>query len=453
MSDRPITTTEELVSEYLRSAMRVDPPDDLENGIMRAVATAPQDRKPILGSFGALSPAFAAIVVTTVLVVAAALALAPRNVGPAPDPWATATPAPSITLEDARVLTGEDDVIRIPALDGEGSFGTITIERGADKAGYAGFVPVAFQDVFFIELYVTYEPSRATAEQFGEWEFAFAADLDADGFDSNDVLQRGVGFSGMEGMPGFDSAPQPLLQGTRSGDETLEGWLVLEVPAVAAGSDLYLVYGHNEWTDGVENLLRDASALLRVEGDPIGVTAFDPDAFPTPSGTPPPMPTQIGLPSPAPSPLGSFEPQPNDEAEALFADTQSCTIEEAGIVVTFPAAWHTNEPTPDFPACFFFDEEPIDVDLALSGLGEPPLVMRSLATWSGGIEEPVAERLMLDGRAMWRLTWTADQQGFGTNYLIPVTDDAYGPFVHASSLSDELAVLDRMLIRLEFIDR
>ena len=452
MSDRPITTTEELVTDYLRSTMRIDPPDDLPNAIMRAVAAAPQDRKSILDAFGTLTPAFAAIVVTAVLVVAAVLALAPRNVGPAPDAVATPTPVPSITPEEARILTSEDDAIRIPALDGEGPFGTITIERGADKAGYAGFVPIAFQDVFFIELYVTYEPTRATAEQFGEWEFAFAADLDDDGFDSDDLLQRGVGFSGMEDMPGFDSAPQPLLQGKRSGEELLEGWLVLEVPAAAAGSDLYLVYGHNEWTGGIENLEPDSSALMRLEGDPVGVTAYDPDAFPTPEGTPPPMPTLIGLPSPAPSPLSSFEPQPNEEAEALFAETQSCTNEAAGVVVTFPAAWHTNEATDDIPACFFFDEEPIDVELVLSGLGEHPLVVRSLPSWSGGIEEPVAERLMLDGRAMWRLTWTADQQSFGTNYLIPVTDDPYGPFVHASSLSDDLAVLERMLVRLEFTD-
>jgi hypothetical protein len=453
MSDRPITTTEELVTDYLRSTMRVDAPHDLTNEIMRAVAAAPQDRKSILGAFGILTPAFAAIVVTAVLVVAAVLALAPRNVGPAPDAVATPTPVPSITPEEARILTDEDDVIRIPALDGEGPFGTITIERGADKAGYAGFVPIAFQDVFFIELYVTYEPTRATAEQFGEWEFAIAADLDDDGFDSDDVLQRGVGFSGMEDMPGFDSAPRPLLQGKRFGEELLEGWLVLEVPAAAAGSDIYLVYGHNEWTDGIENLAPDFSALLRLEGDPVGVTAFDPDAFPTPEGTPPPMPTLIKLPSPAPSPIGAFEPGADADADALFAETQSCTNGAAEIVVTFPASWHTNEATAEFPACSFFDEAPIDVELALSGLGPHPLVIRWLPSWGGGIEEPITERFELDARTMWRISWTAEQQSFGLNYLIELTDDPYGPFIHAAALEDEdRAVLDRMITRLEFTD-
>lgn len=452
MSDRPMTTTEELVTDYLRSTMRIDPPDDLAFAIMRTVAAAPQDRKSMLGAFGPLAPAFAAMVVTAVLVVVAVLALTPRDVGPAPVPPVTPTPVPSVTPEDARILTGEGAVIRIPALDDEGPFGIITIVRGADRAGYADFVPFAFEDVFFIELYVTYQPTRATAEQFGEWEFAFAADLDEDGFDSDDLLQRGAGFTGMEDMPGFDSAPQPLLQGRRFGDEPLEGWLVLEVPAVAAQSDLYLVYGHGEWTNGIENFVPDSSALLRRAGDPVGVTAFDPEALPTPEGTPLPMPSFIGLPSPAPSPLGSFEPQPNGEADALFAQTQSCIIESTGVVVTFPDAWFTNEATAEFPACFLFDEDPIDLDIAFSGLGERPLGIRSLPSWLGGIEEPIAERLMLDGRAMWRLTFTADQMSFGTNYLIPVTDDPYGPFIHASSLGDHLAVLERMLVRLEFTD-
>ena len=34
----------------------------------------------------------------------------------------------------------------------------------------------------------------------------------------------------------------------------LEGWLVLELPAAFSDVDLYLVYGHAEWTDGIENM-------------------------------------------------------------------------------------------------------------------------------------------------------------------------------------------------------
>ena len=445
---------EELVADYMRSTMRVDPPHGLTDDIMRAVAAVPQDRRTLLGAFGTLTPAIAAVVVTAVLVVAAVLALAPRNVGPTPDPLATPTPVPSMTDEEARVLTEEGDIIRIPALDAEGPFGTITIERGADKAGYDGFVPLTFEDVFFVELYVKYEPDRSTSEEFGEWEFAFAADLDGDGFDADDRLQRGVGFSGMEELPGFESAPQPLLQGKRFGEDVLEGWLVLELPANAAGWDIYLVYGHGEWTDGIENLTPDASALLRLEGDPIGVTAFDPEAFPSPDGSPVPLPSQHALPTPMPSPQSTFEPIADAEADALFTDTQTCTNDEVGLIVTFPSRWHTNEPGEDFPSCAFFDSEPIDLEAALSGLGDfPPIVIRPLPAWIGGIEEPRRERIPVGDRIAWRLSYTPEQSSFGTAYLIPTTDDPYGPFIHAGVFTDEgRAVLERMLVRLEFTE-
>jgi hypothetical protein len=75
-----------------------------------------------------------------------------------------------------------------------------------------------------------------------------------------------------------------------------------------------------------------------------------------------------------------------------------------------------------------------------------------LPTWFGGIGEPRYERLTIAGRVAWRITFSPEQQSFGTNYLIPTTDDPYGPFVHAGALTDEdRAVLERILIRLEFI--
>ncbi len=451
MTVRQASPTDELVADYVRSAMRVDPPHGLVDEVMRAVALQPQERRTWLSAMGPFTPAFAAVAATALIIVAAGLILlAPSNVGPPAEP--TPTPVPTLTPEDARALTVPGDVIRIPALDEAGQFGTITIRRGEERGGYEDFVPIAFEDVFFIELYVTYEPDRATTEQYGEWEFAYAVDLEGDGFDG-DELQRGVGFLGLEGQPGYDSAPQPLLQGKRSGQEALEGWLVLEVTAAAADFDLHLVYGHGEWTEGIQNMVPDASALLRLAGDPVSVTAFDPDAFPTPEGTPPPMPSMYALPSPPPSPAATFEPATSVEADSLFEETQTCT-NDGGVTITFPDSWFTNEAFEDMPACFVFGPDPIDAELVYNGLGEfPPVGFFEVPSWTAGVEEPLVERLPVGDRVAWRITWTEDQLSFGTNILVPLTDDPYGPLLRGVGGPPEArAILERMVLLLEFPD-
>ncbi len=454
MTDQQMPAHEALVADYVRAAMRVEPPPDLPDAIMSAVAGERQARRSFLDAFSPVGIGVAMAGATAVAVLVSLVLFAPRDVGPAPVGTPEATPLPTITPLDGRVLTEPGATVRIPAIDAAGAFGTISIERGAEKAGYEDFLPVAFQDVFFIELYVTYEPDRATDEQYGEWEFAFAVDTDADGFDPDDVLQRGVGLTGMDGQPGFDSAPEPLLAGRRAGEDVLEGWLVLELPASAAEWDVYLVYGHNEWTDGIQNLEPEASALLRGPGEPVGVTRFDPDAFPTPSGSPPPMPSLHALPSPVPSPLPTFEPIADADADALFAETRTCTNEDLGATITYPAGWQTNVDHADFPSCTFFDAETIDLDAALSGFSRLPAVMiRAVPTWMGGIEEPLYERVTIGDRLGWRITFAPDQMSTGTNYLIPTGDDPYGPFVHGYAAEDGgRPVLERMLLRLVLED-
>lgn len=437
---------DELVAEHVRSAMRVDPPLGLADEIIRAVTTLPQERRSLFVAMPALAPAMVAAVAAALLALALVFS-APSNVGP---PQPTPTPVPTLTAEADRVLTAAGDVIRIPAMDAEGAFGTITIERGDEKGGYENFSPVAFGDVFFLELHVIYEPHRVTAEQYGEWEFAFAVDTDRDGFDADDVLQRGVGFLGMEGQPGYESAPQPLLAGKRSGADRLEGWLVLELPADVSDWDVYLVYGHNEWTDGIGNLEPEASALLREPGEPVGVSAFDPDAFPSPEGTAFAMPSLHALPSELPEPLPTFEPVVDADADALFDEVQTCRNADLGTTLTYPASWHTNEATDDFPACSLFGPEPVDADAFLSGFADVPVLVRKLEAWQGGIELPLYERIPIAGRTAWRISFTEEQMSFGTNYLIPTTDDPYGPFLAVVGFTDEgRAVLERMLTRLE----
>ncbi|MBA2632127.1 MAG: hypothetical protein H0U86_03880 [Chloroflexi bacterium] len=451
MTGRPTSSTDELVADYVRSTMRVALPPAFVDDVMRSVAATPQERRTWFSAFGPFAPAIAAVAATALMIAVGFVLLAPRNVGPPPEP--TPTPAPTLTPEIGRVLTEPGDVIRMAALDGAGQFGTVTIRRGEEKGGYEDFVPFAFEDVFFVELYVTYEPNRSTSEEYGEWEFAYAVDLEGDGF-VDEALRRGVGFLGLEEQPGYDSAPQPLLQGKRFGDEVLEGWLVLELPAAAADFDLYLVYGHGEWTDGIENMVPDASALLRLPADPVGITPFDPDSFPSPEGTPIPMPSFHVLPSPVPSAAATFEPSTDIEADALFQETQSCPNAGLGVRITFPGSWSTNEAYEDIPACSFFGPDQIDAELIYNGLGDfPPVSFFEIPSWTGGIEQPQFERLPVGDRVAWRITFTEDQQSTGTQYLIPLTDDPYGPLLRAiAGQPDGRAVLERMLLRLEFAE-
>jgi hypothetical protein len=403
-------------------------------------------------------PAAAAVAAAGAIIAVGLFLTGPRNVGPPLEP--TPTPSPTLTPVDARILTEPGDVIRIPALDGEGQFGTITIRRGDEKAGYEDFVPFTFQNVYFVEVYVKYEPMRPTAEEYGEWEFAYAIDFDGDGFDDDDRLERGAGFYGMEEMPGFESAPQPLLYGMRSGDGVLEGWLVLELPDWAADESIYLVYGHGEWTEGIHNMQPDTFALLRRPGEPVGVTPFDPDAFPTPAPgeSVEPMPSRYALPSPPPEPAATFEPIPDDDADALFAQTQTCTNPEAGVIVTFPASWYSNEAGDDpfgspVTECAWFSPEPINDLEALIFGDQPSFTVRALPDWLGGVEPPTAERFPLGDRMAWRLSYTPEQMSFGMQYLVQLGDDPYGPFVLVGTGQVETrAVIERMLLLLEIVE-
>lgn len=460
MSARDVRSADEMVAEYVRWSMGVEPPPSLHAEVMRSVGLAAQERRTWLSAFGPLTPAIAAVAASLLIAAIGLLVAAPRNVGPPTGPVSpTETPEPTLTPEDALILTEPGDEIRIEALDGEGRFGTITIRRGEEKAGYQDFVPFAFEDVFFIELYVKYEPERATDENYGEWEFAFAADVDGDGYGEEDPLQRGPGFLGMETMPGFGSAPQPILNGKRLGDEVLEGWLVLEVPAAASDFDLHLVYGHGEWTGGIQNMVPDLSALLRLAGEPVGVTPYDPDYVPPqdPDSTPMPMPSWHVLPTPMPSVAATWEPIADGEVDALFARTQTCTNAELDLELTFPASWHTNEEFEDpfgteVAACTMFSADPVDPEVLFSGLSDQQfLVIQQSPDWVGGLEQPTTERVPLGDRILWRITYTEDQLSYGTTYLVPLGDDPYGPFLWGGAMDDEMrAVLERMLLLLDF---
>ena len=446
-------STDDLVADYVRATMRVEPPASFVAEVMRSAAATTQERRGWLRLFGPYTPAMVAVAAAALILAIGTLISAPRNVGPPTDPSGepSASPRPTITPEDARILTASGDVIRIPALDDEGQFGTITIERGAEKAGYEGFTPIAFEDVFFVELYVTYEPSRATDEEYGEWEFAFAVDRDGNGFDG-DELQRGIGFLGMEGAPGFESAPQPQLQGKRFGDEVLEGWLVLEIPASVADEDLYLVYGHGEWTDGIGNMVPDASALLREPGDPVGVTEFDPEAAPPGGGETIVEPSFYALPSPPPSPSATLVPAPDAEADALFAEPETCTNTVIGAIISYPSGWYTNEAYREMPACEVFGPEPIDAEDAYEVRSPEQVVMFRQDEWFGGVELPTYERLWVGDRVLWRMQYSGNPITDGWHYLLELEGDPYGPFIRTAARADRVAIVERMLTLVEVLE-
>lgn len=69
----------------------------------------------------------------------------------------------------------------------------------------------------------------------------------------------------------------------------------------------------------------------------------------------------------------------------------------------------------------------------------------------GGIEQPLVARVPIGDRIAWRISFSEDQSSYGTNFLVPVADDPYGPFLSSAALTDAaVPVLERMLIRLAF---
>jgi hypothetical protein len=391
--------------------------------------------------------------------VLALVATAPRDLGPAPDP--TATPAPTLTPEDARILTEPGAVIRMPALDADGQFGTITIERGEERASYPGYMPMGaaiFEEVFFIELRVTYEPTRAAGDAYGSVDFGYAIDAGGDGLTDDDPHTQWVGVD-VEGQP-LATGPDPLLPAVPPGDRAVTGWLVAEIPASDADQDLYLVQlGPEDPVTGRRSPV--ASALLREPAEPVGVTTFDPSALPAPPSDQP-MPSWHVLPTPPPSPEPTFAASADAEADALFEETRTCVNPELGLTVTFPASWYANETGTEFtPVCSMFGPEPIDMSQFQEQFVTaelPPVVFRTHSEPPNfGLELPQFERLPLHERVIWRVTFTDDQMSYGTRYLVPLGDDPYAPLVSVESaeeddrVAEQLdAIMQRMVLLLEF---
>lgn len=458
MTDRPVASTDDLVAEYVRATMRVEPPPALAAEVMRSVTALPQERRSWLSTFGPYTPAIAAVAAAGMIIAIGFVITGPRNIGPPAESTAP-SPAPTLTPEDARILTEPGDVIRIPAFDSQGQFGMIRLERGDEYGSYPDYMPLAAMEhegVFFVEVHVTYEVDRATNDPYGNIDFGWAVDADRDGLDDDDVIYQynGYDINGLE----LETGPSPLLPFVNSEPE-MRGWIPLELPVAGAEYDIYLLQladRPNEPPAVYTPFTAVASALLRNPGEPVGMTIFDWDNPPPMTEPEGPLASFQQLPTPLPSPAATFEPAEDAEADALFLETQSCS-HDTGVTIIFPSTWHTNDAFEDLPACNWFAPEPIDVELVYHGLTDsfPPIMIHESLSWMGGaVDQPnvpradTSTRVPIGGRLVWLINYPEGSPS--VTYLIPLTEDPYGPFVRATTGGESRAVLERMLVLLEF---
>lgn len=323
---------DERIVQYLRSRGRVEPPDDLASSIAVALDDVPQLGR---SSFASWLPAVTAAGVATLIVVVAILAVQTPSIGPAPAPspapFSSTTTEPIGTPEPAATMTptppeGQDLLepgsrITLPIASSEGVSGMIALERGEDVGGYPLVSSPSSELHFFVEVRATYE--LEDAPETASW---------------GDVDWRLEDASGPVGER-LDAFPEPAERnylGTWPGatvpEPRYEGWIIFAVPRDVAGSALDLVY------------------------QPPGVA----DATRIPVRRPGAAPEPVTLEWPRPDPVYVAQPGlpftvlESAEADALFADSDTCTNPEGGYTVSHPDSWYTNTAVGDVPACSWF---------------------------------------------------------------------------------------------------
>ena len=342
-----VSPVEQAVTEYARSRLDVAIPPSLVGDIQRAVAAAPP---PPISRFSPLFMTTAVAAVVAVLALAILLIQAPSNVGP--DPFGsegpTPSPQPSLTPEGELSLTTPGDVVRIPAMDAQGRYGTITLERGKEVGGYEGNDTPMFFDSYFVEVHFSYELDRAPEGTYGSDDWAVFEQVAG----RANTYIAGLHIDG----PG---TPQPALPNVVRDDRDIEGWLTFGLEADAADSPMWLAYmdrtqpqvpheaGEPLPSITAENEARAHSEiLLREPGEPVGIT---------PTWAPPP-----GMEPPL-----IQEPEPHAEADALFVETTTCTGTGSVYEIDLPASWFAD------PTCSLFGPAPIE-DAALAPIRIEP---------------------------------------------------------------------------------
>lgn len=245
---------------------------------------------------------------------------------PEPSAWqpgvATGTIGPPPAPRELGDLLERGDMITLPIRSSAGVSGTITVERGEDVGGYPLVLDPSSERHFFIELRATYELD--VAPETATW---------------GDVDWRVEGARGPMGAELLQTFPPPAGRsylGTWPGATEPEpqyvGWMIFAVPRDAARSDLELIYQ----PPGVADATR---IPLRSPGPAPDVVAAE---WPRPD---PVYVARAGL------PLSVLE---SAEADALFADPDTCTNPEGGYTVRYPDSWYTNTAIGDVPACSWF---------------------------------------------------------------------------------------------------
>lgn len=325
MNDEPIV-------QYLRSRGRVDPPDDLVSSIAVALEDVPQRRS---SSFASWLPAVTAVGAAVLIAVVAILIEQAPSMGPSPAPSSapgspassepvrihepTATTAPTAPPRGDLLKAGS--LVTLPIASSEGVSGTIALERGDDIGGYPLVPSPSSELYFFVEVRATYELDDAS--ETASWGDVDWRVEDEDG-PVGELLQ---------------AFPQPAERnylGTWPGatvpEARYEGWIIFAIPRDLAGSALDLVY------------------------QPPGVSDATRIPVRRPGG--PPQPVMVEWPRPDPvyvaQPGLPFTVLESAQADALFADAETCTNPEAGYTVSYPDSWYTNTAIGDVPACSWF---------------------------------------------------------------------------------------------------
>lgn len=219
--------SDDQVLEYLRGRGRVEPQQDFIGSVMNAVADAPQRHS---AWFAPLLPAVTGIGAVAAVIAVILLVDSGPNVGPPPDPSASA----SAQQEIGDVLLEEGDVIVMPAVDVNGVFGSITVERGPTREGYEGWETGNAWEASFVELYVRYALDRPAASSYGALSFGITIEAVAYSEDIGDQVY----FGGVRPT----GAPEPILPNMMSGDEQIEGWIVMEIPEEYPAAAVNLVH-------------------------------------------------------------------------------------------------------------------------------------------------------------------------------------------------------------------
>lgn len=279
--------TDDRVLAYLRDRATAKPPHDFVTGVSDAVAGVQQRSLRLMS----VLPAAAAVAVAAAVTALALLTQQSQDVGPMPEssaataPAASTTEAPSATAQEAgESLVERGEVVVMPAIDDEGQWGTIRLERG-DELVPSDPEWSSFDDgSVIIEIHVRYIAERASNQSAGTTDWGVRMQDGIPGTIGADILPAtwNPARSPSETLGSFQAAEDGSV---------MEGWIALEVPVLDRSPAVYLTYQGGERPSGMsqapvwEVLVRERSrsappaegADLLIPGDAALVPAIGPE--------------------------------------------------------------------------------------------------------------------------------------------------------------------------------